>query len=305
MSFLAAEDSATFASAIPMDYRPLIYLLCCWFLISGAIQAQSSTAGEAEAQKCEDRIAAVQRDVFIKYDDALAELQAGLQKTADLEGALAVRAERQRVAQEQVLSEANLAAEPKTLRALQAQTIARMQEMVKQLVAETLPKLVEFKKQLTVAGKLDEAVAVRAAIEKLQNAHVPVARPDAGSIVPAETLLVAYGGDRARADKTYKGQKMIVRGVVGGFRADPADAKNYQVFLTGGTTGGWVQCTFHGGDHRFREEKAAFNVAVLVITSKDTDSGGARLQKGSPLDVRGICEGWDEVVRMNKCEVPK
>jgi hypothetical protein len=268
-------------------------------------RAQTGAAGEAEAQKCEDRIASVQRDVLMKYDDALGELQLGFQKVADLEGALAVRAERQRLAADQSLSEKNFVNEPRTLRALQAQTLAKSQELVAQLVAETLPKLVELKKQLTIAGKLDDAITVRGAIEKLQNSHVPAVRAEAGSVVPAESLLVAYGGDRARADKIYKGQKIAVRGVVGGFRQDPADGKHYQVFLTGGSGGGWVQCNFLAGENRFREERAAFNTPVLVITGKDSDAGAVRLQKGSPLDVRGVCEGWDEVVRLNRCEIPR
>ena len=114
---------------------------------------------------------------------------------------------------------------------------------------------------------------------------------------------MAFGGDRARADKIYKGQKITVRGVVGGFRQDPADTRNYQVFLTGGGSGGWVQCSFLVGDYRFREERAAFNTPVLVISSKENDAGALRLQKGSSIDVRGVCEGWDEVVRLTRCEL--
>ena len=268
-------------------------------------RAQTGAAGEAEAQKCEERIASVQRDVFMKYDDALVELLAGLQKAADLEGALAVRTERQRIAAEGTLSEKNFVAEPRALRTLQAQTATKCQELVSQLVSETLPKLVDLKKQLTVAGKLDDAVLVRAAIERLQSTYLPAVRAEPGSVVSAETLIAAYGGDRARADKIYKGQKIVVRGVVGGFRQDPADGKNYQVFLTGGNSGGWVQCGFLAGENRFREERASFNTTVLSITGKESDAGATRLQKGSAVDVRGVCEGWDEVVHLSRCEIPR
>ncbi|HYR58113.1 MAG TPA: hypothetical protein VEO95_05770, partial [Chthoniobacteraceae bacterium] len=161
----------------------------------------------------------------------------------------------------------------------------------------------ELKKQLTVGGKLDDALAVRGAIEKLQNTYLPATPVEPGSIVPAEALVVAYAGDRTRADKIYKDQKFIVRGVVGAFRQDPADVKSYQVFFTGGSSGGWVQCNFHAGENRFREEKAAYNVPVLVIIGKDGDT--TRLKQGAAVDVRGQCEGWDEVVRLAKCEVAK
>lgn len=284
-----------------MSFRVFATMIVCSLLIQAA-RAQSAAAGEAEAQKCEDRISAVQRDVLNKYDDVLAELQVTVQKAADLEGALAVRTERQRVAKEQALSEKDFVAEPKALRTLQTQTAGKMQDLITQLVSDTVPKLVELKKQLTVAGKLDEAMAVRGAIEKLQNGYLPATRAEPGSMVSADALIGAYGGDRVRADKIYKGQKIVVRGVIGAFRPDPADAKSYQIFLTGGGAGGWVQCSFPGGDHRFREEKGG-NVSLLVITGKDGET--VRVQKGSALEVRGTCEGWNEVVQLAKCEIAR
>ncbi len=266
----------------------------------------SANLGETEAMKCEEKIGSVMRDVLGKYEDGLGELQNNLQKVADLEGALTVRAERARVAQEHTLSERNFVAEPKALRALQVQQVAKMQELVAQIVQDALPKLIELKKTLTVAGKLDDAVAVRTAIEKLQNSHVPVSRADAGSVVTAEALLLAYAGDRSRADKTYKGQKITVRGVVGGYRPDPAEARFYHVYLlAGGTGSGWVQCAFSTNEYRFREEKNPFGVISLVVTQKDGDNPVARIQKGQSLDIRGMCEGLDEVVRLGRCEVPK
>lgn len=280
-----------------------VFLVLVGLSCSGFAQGQTANVGEGEAQRCEERIAAVQRDTINKYDDALAELQITLQKSADLEGALAVRAERQRIAQDPTLAEKDFVAEPKALRTLQVQTTAKMQDLVVQLVSDTVPKLVELKKQLTVAGKLDEAVAVRAGIERLQNRHLPATRVEAGAIVSADALTVAYGGDRVRADKIYKGQKFIVRGVVGGFRPDPADAKSYQIFLAGGSLGGWVQCSFSGGESRFREEKGGHNIALLAVTGKDGET--IRLQKGSSLDVRGTCDGWDEAVRLSRCEIAR
>lgn len=259
---------------------------------------------EAEAQKCEDKIASVRRDVLSKYDDQLGELQLNMQKIADLEGALAVRAERQRVAQDQDINEANYVSEPKALRTLQTQTLTRMRDLTAQLIQESVPKLIEFKKQLTVAGRLDDAVNVRAAIERLQNSHLPVTKADASTAIPVETLLLAYGGDRARADKIYKGQKFTVHGILGGYRPDPAEAKNYQLYLSGSTGSGWVLCTFSAPEFRFREEKGSFGALTLVMTNKDGDTI-ARLQKGQTVDIRGRCDGFDDVVRMDRCDTVK
>lgn len=276
-----------------------------------AVPAPATPAGpitlspaQAEAQKCEEKIASVQRDVLGKYDDQLAELQHTLQKAADLEGALAVRAERLRLKTDQMMSEKDYVSEPKSLRAVQVATVTKLRELVSALVQDSVPRLIEFKKQLTVAGKLDEAVGVREAIERLQDAHVPITRANASTVVPAETLILSYSGDRARADKTYKGQRIVVRGILGGQRVDPVDAKNYQLFLTGSTGSGWVQCTLSGADFRFREDKSPFGVITFVVTTKDGEST-ARLQKGQVVEIRGVCGGLDEVVRLDRCELPK
>jgi hypothetical protein len=272
-----------------------------WVACDFCADAQTINAGQAEAQKYEERIASVQRDVLGRYDDSLAELQLGFQKNADLEGALAVRAERQRVAADQALTANHIVNEPKSLRALQTQTLGKLQELIAQLVAEAVPKLLEHKKSLTMAGKLDEAVAVRSAIERLQNAHLPVSRVEPGTVVTADALLQAYSADRGRADKIYKGQKIVVRGVVGGFRQDPAESKTFLVYLSSGT-GGWVQCGFSANDYRFREEQQ-FNTSVLVISPKGSDGSAVRLQKGQTAEIRGTCEGQDEAVRLGRCEI--
>jgi tRNA_anti-like len=283
-------------------FRPnLTALISLTLVITGvASHSQTAAAGEAEAAKCLERIAAVQRDVLGKYEDGIAELQLQFQKAADLEGALAVRAERKRLQAEHRLTEKQLVNEPRALRTLQQQSIAKIAELTAALVNESVPKLVELKKSLTVGGKLDDAVTVRDLIEKLQNDHLRVERPEAGQFVPAETLLVAYAADRERADKTYKGVRLTSRGVVGAFRPDPADNRNYIVFLTKGPNSGWIACLFNTGNLRFREEKQ-FNTNFLVIM--DRNELVARIQAGQSLDVQGNCDGFEDTVKLSKCEI--
>jgi hypothetical protein len=258
--------------------------------------------GEAEAQKIEEKIATVRRDILGKYETSLGDLQNQFQKVADLEGALAARAERTRVSTEQALSEKDLVNEPKALRALQQTMIARMQDLVAGVVAESLPKLIEYKKQLTVDGKLDEAFAVKQAIERLQNANVPIARTEPGAIVPAETVIQAYSADRNRADKTYKGVRFVARGIMGGYRIDPADAKTLQVFLSGQNSAGWVQCGFNLNQWRYREDRIG-NLTHLVLIAKDGNE--TRLTRGVQADILGDCSGWDEMVKLGKCDVAR
>ena len=121
-----------------------------------------------------------------------------------------------------------------------------------------------------------------------------------GQFVPAETLLLAYAADRERADKTYKGVRLSLRGTVGAFRPDPADNRNYTVFLNKGVNSGWIACLFNTGNLRFREEKQ-FNTSFLVIM--DRNEIVARVQAGQTLDIQGTCDGFEDTVRLSKCEI--
>lgn len=280
------------------------------FLIFAAAAACAQTiappttvnVGESEAQKVEERIATVRRDLLGKYETALGDLQLQFQKAADLDAALAVRSERGRLQTEMALSEKNYVNEPKSLRALQQSISSKMQDLVSGVVSESLPKLVEFKKQLTIEGKLDEAVSVKRAIERLQNANVPITRAEAGSIVAAETLLQAYAADRHRADKTYKGIRIAAHGTMAGYRIDPNDAKTLSVYLSAQGTSGWVQCNFNLAQWRYREDRLA-NATYLVLISKD--GGEVRIGKGQMVDILGDCTGWDEMVKLTKCDVSR
>jgi hypothetical protein len=282
--------------------RPFILslLLSLWPLT--ALHAQSAAAAQSEASKCRDRIAAVRRDVLGKYDDQLGELQTQCQKAADLEGALAVRAERQRVRGEQMLAEANFVAEPRALRALQQQTATRLEELTSGVVGEVIPRLVELKKALTVSGQLDDAVAVRKLIEQLQNDHVPLARPANGELVTEETLTTAYAADRARADKAYKGVVVTVRGTLATYRVDPNDPRRASIYLGRSGGAGWVGC-FFDDSVRFREDRS-FNTVALVVTSA-AGSPVARWQAGQTIEISGKCDGFEDVVRLLSCELPR
>lgn len=277
------------------------------FALTLACSAQVATptaanVGEAEAQKVEDRIATVRRDILGKYETSLGDLQLQLQKAADLEGALAVRAERTRLTAEQALSEKNFVNEPKSLRTLQQTMVSKMHDLVAGVVSDSLPKLIDYKKQLTIDGRLDDALAVKHAIERLQNANVPISRAEAGSIVSAEALVQAYSADRSRADKTYKGVRLVARGVMGGYRIDPNDAKTLVVYLSPQSGAGWVQCSFNLANWRYREDKIAAGVFLVLIAK---DGSEVRLGRGTQVDILGDCTGWDEMVKLVKCDVSR
>jgi hypothetical protein len=285
-----------------MISRALLYLFVLSFVgaCPMSVRAQTPSAGEAEVQRCFERIATVHREMLNRYDAGLGELQQTFQKAADLEGALVVRSERQRAASEGTLTEKFVVAEPRALRTFQMQTLAKLQELVAQVVQESLPRLIEAKRALTITGKLDEAVAVRDAITKLQSNHVPLASPDPAVAVPVDSLAFAYSADRARADQTYRNQRITVRGVLSGYRPDPADPKQYLLYING-NSGAWMQCAFPVSDFTFREDKQ-FNATFLVVIPKGTESAVQRLQKGQSIEIRGTGDGFDEVARLVRCD---
>lgn len=279
--------------------RPWVpHLLTLAFFTAGA-PAQNGLGFEAVVSSLEERIAAARRDTLGKYESALQDLQLAAQKAADLEGALAVRDELRRTTAEGQLTEKHLLPAPKSARTLQQQTMERMQDLVSHLVQEALPKLVELKKSLTIAGRLDDALAVRKEIERLQDAHLPLVPATDSIATPAETLLTAYAADRARADKVYKGQRILVRGIVGGYRPVPEEAGAFHLFLTGSAGGGWVQA-YLGRDLHPREERVR-NGTVLALNADKGET--IRIQKGQTFELRGVCDGFDETVRLSKCEL--
>lgn len=276
-----------------------------WLVVTVAATLAPADAQEgagAEARKCEERIAAAQRDVLAKYETSLQDLLQTAQKGANLEAALAIRSELRRVSSEGTLTEKQVVTAPNSLRVLQQQTRERMQDLITQLVQETLPRLVEMKRSLTVAGRLDEAVAVRNEIERLQNNHLPVVPASDLQVTTVEALLIAYGADRQRADKIYKGQRILVRGLVGGYRPDPANARVFHLFLAGagGAAGGWVQAIL-GEEMHCQEERSTRNGSTLVIAPGDGEP--VRVQKGQTFELRGVCEGFDETVRLTRCQL--
>lgn len=289
-------------------FAPRMKRLLLFIAFTAHVHAQrvavpnGASLGESEVHKIEDKIATVRRDILSKYENQLGELQLQLQKLADLEGAVAVRDERTRVHAEQALSDLNFAREPKSLRTLQQTTLTKMNDLVSGTVAESLPKLIELKKQLTVDGRLDDAVSVRQSIERLQNANVPITRAESGSIVPAETLLRAYSADRARSDKTYKGVRIAVRGIMAGYKLDPENGKTLLVYLSGGSTTGWVLCSFNLAQWRYREDRAGAGIILVLIPKEGSE---VRVAKGGPMDILGDCTGWDEMVKLSKCDIPR
>jgi hypothetical protein len=284
-------------------------------LLTVFIGAPASRAGaqllakdivQAELERCERNIKAVRVEIGNRYEKKLTELRASFQKAADLEGALAVRAEEQRILSEpeKPLESRNVVEEPRSLRDVQTELIGKQSEMIAQIVVEAVPKLVEMKKTLTVAGKLDEAVEVRSAIQRLQDATSPPQRIPANSQVSVEDVYQAYQSSRERADKIYRGVKVLLRGRVAGVRPDPREPGALALVLFGGVEGALVDCAFPVGDYRVREERQGQSV-VYVVAHGNNDSGALRVQRGGVAEFAARCDGSDGGLRFSGCGLPR
>lgn len=261
---------------------------------------------QVEVERSERNIKAVRVEICNRYEKKLSELRAAFQKAADLEGALAVRAEEQRIASEtdRPLEPRHLVEEPRGLREIQTELVGKQAEMIAQIVVEAVPKLVEMKKNLTVAGKLDEAVEVRAAILRLQDAMSPPQRVAANAQVNVEEVYQAYQSSKERADKIYRGVKVLLRGRVAGVRPDPREPGSLSLVLYGGVEGALVDCAFPVGEYRVREERQG-QAVVYVVAHGNNDSGALRVQRGAVAEFAGRCDGSDGGLRFSGCGLPR
>jgi hypothetical protein len=257
-----------------------------------------------ELQRCETLAKGIRGDTVERYQKKLTELRLGFQKAGDLESALILRAEEQRVAAEQSLDTSHLVEEPRSLREAQESFLQKQVELIERVVGDTLPKLGALKKDLTVAGRLDEAVEVRSAISKLQNTTAPAQRLSAGTQASVEDVFQAYQINRERAERMYKGVKLLASGKVLGIRPDSRDPSNAVLVLAGGADGAFVDCAFSPQDYRVREERQGPNL-FFVISHSNPNLAGLRLQRGQLVELTGKCEGWDGALRFSGCTIPK
>jgi hypothetical protein len=261
---------------------------------------------QSEIDRCERNLKAVRVEVGNRYEKKLQELRAAFQKAADLEGAIAVRSEEQRIVAEpdRPLEARHLVEEPRSLKEIQSELLGKQSEMIAQIVAEAVPKLVEMKKTLTVAGKLDEAIEVRNAIQRLQDATSPPQRIQVNAQVSAEEVYQAYQYSKERADKIYRGVKVLLRGRVAGVRPDPRESGALVLVLFGGVEGALIDCAFPTGEYRVREERQAQTV-FYVVSHGNNDSGALRVPRGGIAELTARCDGSDGGLRFSGCGLPR
>ena len=96
--------------------------------------------------------------------------------------------------------------------------------------------------------------------------------------------------------------RIAARGIMSGYRIDPNDAKTLVVYLAPQGIAGWVACSFSLSQWRYREDRIG-NGTFLVLIGKD--GAEVRLGRGQQVDILGDCAGWDEMVKLVKCDVSR
>jgi len=280
--------------------------VCLAPLYPVAAQVGSLEAVQAEVSRTDRQIHEIRVEIGNRYEKKLLELRAGFQKVADLENSLLIRAELQRLATDtdRPLDARNLVDEPRALREVQSELLSKQSEMITQAVQLTLPKLLEVKKSLTMAGKLDEAVEVRTALQHLQDESSPAQRLANNALVTAEEVFQAYQSSKERADTVYRGPKLLLRGKVAGVRPDPKEPGAFTLVLFGGVEGALVDCAFPSDAYRVREDRVGQNV-VYVVARTNNDPNVLRVQRGTLVEIAGKCEGAEGSVRFGNCSLPK
>lgn len=285
----------------------LVFAVGCLTCVS-PVRGQLGALGavQAEIERSERQIREIRVEIGNRYEKKLLELRTGYQKAADLENALVIRGEQQRLTTEveQPLSERNVIEEPRALKEAQLELLQKQSEMIAQVVQISVPKLVEVKKSLTVAGKLDEAVEVRAAIARLQEVNAPARTVSNNTAVTADEVVREYQASRERADTLYKGPRLLIRGKVAGVRPDPRDPSASTLVLFGGAEGVLVDCAFSSADYRVREERVGQNV-VYVVARTNNDPNVLRLTRGAQAEFYGKYDGAEGVVRFTGCSLSK
>lgn len=294
-------------AALVARLRLLIFTIAsaCSFL-TGTCRAQVNAAElmQLEIEKTDRQIREVRVEIGNRYEKRLAELKAVYQKAADLENALIVRSEEKRIETEpnRPLEARHLVEEPRLLRDAQAELLAKQTEMISQIVQSIVQKLVDLKKTLTISGKLDDALEMRNTIQRLQDAASPAQRLSDNSLVSPEEVVQSYQSSRERADKLYRGVRLLIRGKVAGIKPDPKDPSFNVLVLYGGADGSFVECSFPTLEYRVREEKVGQNLYYVVSRNNvDPNAPAIRAIRGAFVEISGRCEGYDGSVRFGGC----
>ena len=125
-----------------------------------------------------------------QYAKELEALAKSYQAKGELESVFAVKNEQDRFMNSGRIEDANIVPSPVELRNLQAQYKALPEQIGQQTAKQYLTSLEEKKKNLTVEGKLDEAMAVKKDIEKLQARYsVEATKPRPPHVIVGKWLV--------------------------------------------------------------------------------------------------------------------
>jgi len=136
-------------------------------ITTSSLSAQTSQSGVDLTTQCE--LAAQEKVVAsqVPYGRELETLKSGYQFKGDLENVLAVKKEQDRFKNDDIVQEIDVVKSPETLRKLQLKYTQIGQRAAEQYLAELEVK----KRTLTTQGRVDVAMEIKRAIEKIQQRY--------------------------------------------------------------------------------------------------------------------------------------
>ncbi len=161
-------------------------LLLGYAFSANGLQSDQASYKDA-AQKCDQEVQARMEQISKDYVRELADLMDTFRLRGDLEKALAVRKEIERFETGKSLEPRYLVEIPIQLRELQQKFLAAPKKAADEIAKGKVATLEETKRKLTIDGKLDDAIVVKAEIDKILKKY-GVVNPAGGSEFRSQDL---------------------------------------------------------------------------------------------------------------------
>jgi hypothetical protein len=284
-------------------------LLGFFFLATSLIPAE---AQDASLKACQDEVAKSLAQLNQDYKNSLRELLREFQNVGDLDSFLVVREEITRFDKSPQIAASNIVKEPELLSILQMDCQSSCYEGTNKIVKRHINTLTPTQISLTRAGKIDEAVAVRAKVRAIQAAYKDSLAWDTTSRlaprtykVASESLIMGFSRTEALAQRLFQDRRLLVSGVIGKLDRDFAHGDLFNVYFS--SPEGFdmqVQFSFKTSEVEVKRAQVGGQEVAVFTKKGDKEKGPLTLKPGMSLEIEGRCEGKHLNVNLVEVSIP-